>query len=142
MSKEDIPYRLAIDALLSYIPEIRTAYDVERAKWRGNPPPTHVVYGSLFVSLLQGALERFSRLGEGADESIIDRSFKLMETLASSEDFETRCIVQASVLESLLEDDSAYQSISGRFGPHTKQMALKLLTDWHDDSQNGASCKT
>jgi hypothetical protein len=130
MSDTDISYDLAIDSLLRDIPEIRPVYEIERAKWKDQLPPAHVVYGSVFVTFLRSALDRLDQSGEETDRGVVSRSFRLMEKLASSSDFETRCIVQASILESLLEDDAAYRSIAHRFGKRSNQMALKLLADW------------
>lgn len=137
----DIPYEQAVEALLRFVPEIRSDYDSERAKWHGNPPPAHVLYGSVFVYFLQEKLERFRRLGEKPDDAIIQRAFQLVEDLATSEDFETRCIVQASILESLLEDKGSYQVVSTRLGQRTKQMALKLMADWNDGPSLGRASR-
>jgi hypothetical protein len=130
MSDRTPSYDTTVDLLLTDIPEIRPAYEVEHAKWRDSRPPPHVVYGSVFVTFLRSIINRLDQSGAETDEEIVSRSFRLIEKLASSSDFETRCIVQASILESLLESENTYRSIAHRFGKCSKQMALRLLADW------------
>lgn len=127
MRKENCSTRYSevVSSLLREVPEISVIYQQEQLKWGLQSIPPHIAYGSLFSDFLRQILTAGTREIGHSRSDIIRRSFGLIEELAQSPDFQTRCVVEASVLESLLgEDKDDWQRFSPFFGKATLQMAL------------------
>jgi len=133
----NIKYSEAVEVLLSDLPEISDAYKQEQSKWSSESIPPHVVYGSIFSDFLRRVVVEDTRDSGHSRSDIIRRSFQLIEELVESDDFETRCIVYASILESLLgQDKEDWRRFAPYFGKQTLEMALKLAERWGYLSKN------
>lgn len=128
----DVQYGNSVNALLLAIPELTAEYEVEAMKWAPSSPHAHVVYGSMFCNFIRKTYAAYSDTRDERLKAIIERCFEHVEALALSSDFETRCLVEASVLESLLgESSNDYSRLSPYFGVRTHEMAKRLLQRWN-----------
>lgn len=128
---KNVAYSTAVDFLLKQIPELRHKYENEVNYWSPEQPPSHVVYGDLFCKFVRDARSSLTERNKQEVVSLLTRCFQLIEELARSKDFETQCIVKATVLESLLGDsDIDWQSFSPYFGVATRKMAQDLINEW------------
>ena len=51
-----LSYNSLNEALVSLLPELQEAYEKELTKWKGEIPPRHVLYATIFNPVLQKAL--------------------------------------------------------------------------------------
>jgi hypothetical protein len=128
----DLPYSAVISRLLESLPEIQPYYDgrVKEAFYAEGIPD--VIYGSILVEYLNQlaeALEMSQDSSSRAAEQSLKRAFDLLEELAASSDFETRCIVEVSVMEGLLPSRSDFRRFRPYMGPKTLEMALADLAN-------------
>lgn len=123
----NVPYSIVVKRLLEVVPEVCKEYDEEAASWRGERPHPHIVYGSVFPRFLERVISDVSMSDDEAIPGGVDRSFDLIEELARSDDFETRCLVEASVLESLLGEVDGWRRFSRFFRPSTMRMARRVM---------------
>jgi|LakMenE18May11ns_1017448.scaffolds.fasta_scaffold9659863_1 hypothetical protein len=122
-----ILYNDAVQVLLQRIPEIHKSYTLVLNEWHPEEIPAHIVYGSIFPTFVD-SLEANWRKTKNKDlENVLLRSFLLIENLASSSDFETRCLVEASFLETLLDLQEGWERFNKLFNKNTLLMAKKLV---------------
>jgi hypothetical protein len=123
---KDMTYEEVVTALLEQIPELQEDYDAECANWVPDKPHPHVVYGSVLPTLIYRieTAWRATRLPE--DEELLHRIFSHVENLAASSDFETRCVIEASLLETLLGKVGGYDRFLRFFRPNTAIMAQSV----------------
>lgn len=130
---QSISYDETVDYLFRILPEISNFYEGEklRLKWNSNAKSPHLVFGSIFSDFLrQILLENMSEKSHSRSD-IIRRSFLLIEDFVQSADFETRCIVETSILESLLgQEKDDWSRFSPYFGKQTFEMTSNLAEKW------------
>jgi hypothetical protein len=123
----DVAYVNVVDRLLEVLPEIRCDYEVEAATWGAEGPHAHVVFGSVFAKFVDQLVTTLSERDDEELVKVLDRAFDLIEELTLSSDFETRCVVEASVLESFLGDADGWRRFSKHFRRNTMQMGRKVM---------------
>ncbi|MCA9040062.1 MAG: hypothetical protein KDA65_06945 [Planctomycetaceae bacterium] len=122
----NIAYADLTSLLLQRLPELREEYLLERESWKPDDVPPHLMCGSVLPRLLD-RLEAACRRSVGnEDEKILNRAFILVEEMATSRDFETRCTIEASLLETLLGESDGWQRFSRFFHPETMRMAERV----------------
>jgi hypothetical protein len=127
-------YSNVVTELLRALPDIRQHYEKMSAELYANGNP-HVVYGSIFVEYINALVNKFM----GSDHDIayqrLRDAFCLIEELAASTDFETRCLVETSVLEALLGEKGGVGRFANYMGPETKRLARRVAQRWGLDSE-------
>lgn len=123
---KDLKFSELIDYLLSDIPEIDSYYNAKAGILYANGN-VHVSYGSIFVNFLKDVCEKAD-----PDSGLIDRLFAHIESLASSSDFEVRCVAYASVLESLIDKPSNYHRYNHRLLHNSSDMAYNIYCQLRD----------
>lgn len=124
----NVSYSAVVSRLLYVIPEIRSEYEEEEARWGGDQPPAHIVYGSVFPKFINRIISEEPENGKKELSDIVNRAFDLIEELTNSDDFETRCVVEASVLESLLGAPGGWDRFSHLFRPSTMKKARDVMS--------------
>jgi hypothetical protein len=122
----DIAYRNVTTTLLSDIPEIRRDYDLEQKNWAPDDVHVHVVYGTVLPRFIERVEKSWATTSDDEYESILKRCFSHVEKLAASSDFETRCVVEASLLETLIGANGDWSRYSRFFGSNTRRMAEEV----------------
>ena len=122
----DILYNDAIQVLLQRIPEFNYNYTLALREWLPEEMPAHIVYGSVFANFIETLEKNWRKTNDKDLEDVLLRSFLLIENLASSSDFETRCLIEASFLETLLDLQEGWKRFSIFFHENTLLMARKL----------------
>ncbi len=113
------------ELLLRAVPELTPLYEKEVIKWRPDLPPLDIVYSSIFAKFIRNLFEE----GEFyADENIVlKNAFDFVEKLALRPEFELQCLVEVSILESLLgQTRNDWKNFSPLFGPKTMELASDL----------------
>ena len=121
----DVAYVDVVRRLLEVVPEIRNDYEREAVNWGADEPHAHVVFGSMFAGFID---ELATAVSENDDEKlreILDRLFDLIEELTLSSDFETRCVIEAGALESLLGDTDGWDRFSKHFRRNTMPVSAQ-----------------
>lgn len=119
----DIPYQDVTTTLLSDVPEVSDDYECEQKSWAPDDVHAHVVYGTVFAKFIQRIHERWVNTSDDAYESLLQRCFVHVEKLAASSDFETRCVIEASLMETLIGENGDWSRYSRFFGSETRRMA-------------------
>jgi len=130
----DVAYTNVVARLLEVLPEIRSDYELEAANWGSEGPHAHVVFGSVFSRFVDQLITTVSDSDDEELRRTLDRAFDLVEELTLSSDFETRCVVEASVLESLLGEVDGWKRFSGHFRRNTMQMGRKVMERFSGDT--------
>jgi hypothetical protein len=119
----DIAYQNVTTTLLREIPEVSGDYELEQKNWAPDEVHAHVVYGTVFAKFIERIEESWTCTSEDKYELLLKRCFVHIENLATSSDFETRCVIEASLLETLIGEDGDWSRYSRFFGPNTRRMA-------------------
>ncbi|MDA0810456.1 MAG: hypothetical protein O3B68_20885 [Planctomycetota bacterium] len=119
----NITYQNVTTVLLSDIPEVSGEYEREQKSWAPDDVHAHVVYGTIFAEFLRRTEEKWRNTANDDCERVLKRCFAHIEKLAASSDFETRCVVEASLLETLIGENGDWSRYSPFFGPKTSRMA-------------------
>jgi hypothetical protein len=122
----DVAYKKVVDRLLSVVPEIQSDYECEAEFWSPQAVPAHIVYGSVFVRFITRLVAESSSNDDPERDELLSRCFELIEELSVSSDFETRCVIEASVLEALLREPGDWKRFHELFRPNTMKLAQKL----------------
>lgn len=122
----DVAYHDVTTTLLSDIPEISSDYEQEQKSWAPNDVHAHVVYGTVLPKFIEQAESSWVSTSDDEYESLLKRCFAHIEKLAASSDFETRCVVEASLLETLIGDNGDWSRYKRFFGSNTKRMAEEV----------------
>jgi hypothetical protein len=104
-AENNIAYAEVIKRLLSQLPETSEVYKLEQSKWGAEPIAPDVVYGSIFSGFLRRVVLEGAREANQSRSEIIRRSFEMIEDITQSADFQTPCLAEVSVLETLLGHD-------------------------------------
>lgn len=97
MTSADLDYGRLNEALVAALPELREAYDAEVAQWRGEPVPTHCMFGFVLDPYL-------SRVLAEEDEASVSRVFEFLERMALSPDSDVVDVLSDTVLEHLRDE--------------------------------------
>jgi len=122
----NIAYQNVITTLLSDIPEVNGDYELERKSWAPDDVHAHVVYGTVFAEFIRRTEESWRSTTDDDYELILKRCFAHVEKLVGSSDFETRCVVEASLLEALIGESGDWSRYSRFFGAKTRRMAEEV----------------
>jgi len=122
----DIAYQNVTTTLLDDIPEMRSDYEVEQRSWEPDEVHAHVVYGTVLPKFISENQARWAETNDEKYDSLLRRCFGHVEKLASSSDFETRCVIEASLLETLIGEDGGWSLYNRFFGKETKKMAEEV----------------
>ena len=122
----DIKYQNVTATLLSDIPEVSDDLADEQKNWDPDDVHAHVVYGSIFAKYVIRVEESWRGTSDKKCEALLGRCFKHVEKLAGSSDFETRCVIEASFIETLIGENGDWSRYSRFFGPKTKKMATNV----------------
>jgi|SRR5208283_3779393 len=123
---QGLAYADVIPYLLKVIPEIRQLYERRvKALYAENNP--HVIYGSIFFEHIESLEKQLEGPNREAAESSLRKAFLLLEELSSSEDFQTRCLAETSVLESLLGEKGGHKRYERFMGSETRKLARDVL---------------
>lgn len=122
----DIKYPNVTTTLLSDIPEVSDDFLSEQRKWDPDDVHAHVVYGTIFAKFVIRVGENLNSTSDEDCEKLLKRCFKHVEKLAGSSDFETRCVIEASFMETLIGENGDWSSYSRLFGPKTEKMAINV----------------
>lgn len=131
----DVKYKDIVKRLLDVIPELSGKYNKEVTWWAPEEPPPDVVYGDMFSDYVSDLERRCTRECSASDQEQLRRAFDLIEELASSSDIETRCIIEVSVLESLLGDKGGVKRFARFMKARTKNMAANLADRWELETE-------
>src|SRR4051812_47491344 len=126
MNEVDVPYSKAVEFILQQLPEIRARYEEEVSFFRGAAVPPDIVFGTVLADYLVDVAYRVLG-GEHDQREILTRAFKALEQMARSSSFETRCLVQVSTLESLMDETPCVALFLRNAGPRTTGFAEGLL---------------
>jgi hypothetical protein len=123
----NVRYADVISYLFEQLPNVRQDFERRAKQLYGDGLP-HVLYGSVLTEYVEDLLGRLEGpAGEDAKKTL-HKIFSLLEVLCSSDDFDTRCLVETGVLESLLlSEKDQFNSLKSFMGPKTKQVALQVL---------------
>jgi hypothetical protein len=99
--------------LIEEFPELEAKYDSELEWWRDEQPGPHIVFGDIFVPYLRSKLR-------AKDEEFLQRAFRFLEELASSDDVRVREVVAFSVCEPIAGDADAAEVAERYTGPLTR----------------------
>ena len=122
----DVAYQDVTATLLSDIPEVSSDYEQEQKSWAPDEVHVHVVYGTVLPRFLERVENLWASTTDDAYESLLKRCFAHVEKLAASSDFETRCVIEASLLETLIGEDGDWSRYSRFFGSKTRLMAEEV----------------
>ena len=122
----DIAYQDVTTTLLEEIPELAADHEKELKFWKPDEVPPHVVYGTVFANFIDRTEQEWRATSEDQYEQLLKRCFAYVERVASSSDFESRCVVEASLLESLIGQKGDWSRYIQFFGPNTKRMAMEV----------------
>ena len=114
------------ELLLGAVPELVPFYEKEVVKWRSELPPLDIVYSSIFAEFIRNSLEE-SDLHTENKMDVLKKSFEFIEKLALRPEFKLQCLVEVSILESLLgqkQDD--WRRFSPFFGTKTMELASDI----------------
>jgi len=119
----DIAYQDVTTTTLEEIPELAADYEKELQSWKPDEVPPHIVYGTLFANFIERTEQAWQATNEDDFEHLLKRCFAFVERVASSSDFQSRCVVEASLLESLIGENGDWSRYIRFLGPNTKRMA-------------------
>ncbi len=122
----DVAYQDVTTTLLSDIPEVSSDYEQEQKIWAPDEVHAHVVYGTVLPRFIERVGNLWASTTDDDYESLLKRCFAHVEKLAASSDFETRCVVEASLLETLIGEDGDWSRYSRFFGSNTRRMAEEV----------------
>ena len=122
----DISYRDVTRTLVSDIPEVRSDYEREHTNWAPDDVHAHVVYGTVFAKFIQRIEERWASTADDECELLLHRCFAHVEKLANSSDFETRCVIEASLMETLIGENGDWSHYNRFFGSVTRRIAAEV----------------
>lgn len=126
MDNSDISYANAVQYILDELPEIKARYDEQVAFFRGADVPADIVFGTVLADYLTDVAYRV--MSDESDKAeILARAFLALEQMARSSSFQTRCLVQVSALEILLDEGPCVSLFLSFAGPSTKAFAKDLL---------------
>ena len=135
MKRTDILYTESVAELRRTVPELEQDYQQQVREWASDEPHAHVVFGSTFSAFIRRIQATVNNDRDSKKDDLLARCFQFIEELASSSDFESRCLIEASVLESLLGNEREdWQRFSPYFGQQTKLMAVRLMKQWGKDN--------
>ena len=128
----DLIYSNIINYLLQVLPDMRQYYEVriEELCAAGNP---HVVYGSIFVEYINSLASGIGGHSHNMKNRMLKECFRLIEELSSSSDFQTRCLVETSVIEALLGEKGGLERFAPYMGLKTKMIARDVARRWDLD---------
>ena len=122
----DIAYQNVTTTLLNDIPEVRSEYELEQKNWTPDEVHAHVVYGTVLAKFIQRIEKSWTNTSDDEYESLLKRCFAHVEKLAGSSDFETRCVIEASLMETLIGENGDWSRYSRFFGSNTMRMAEEV----------------
>ena len=122
----DLSYRDVTRTLVSDIPEVRSDYEREHINWAPDDVHAHVVYGTVFAKFIQRIEERWASTADDECELLLHRGFAHVEKLANSSDFETRCVIEASLMETLIGENGDWSHYNRFFGSVTRRIAAEV----------------
>ena len=126
---KDVSFENAISYLLQQIPEIRDFYE-RRCVELYAQGLADVVFGSILVEYLTITADEGADSEADSAANTITRIFEMIEDLATSSDFNTRCLVEVSVLESILGEEGGLKRFGSYMGRQTRAMASALAKRW------------
>lgn len=124
-----IRYSNVITHLFLALPEILGYYD-QRASALYADGNAHVTYGSILVEFINSLRNRLEGQDHIEVDRVLKRAFALIEELSSSDDFETRSLVETSVLEALLGEQGDLERFASYMGRQTKELAAAVAREW------------
>ena len=77
----------------------------------------------MFAKFIQRIEELWARTADGESEMLLKRCFVHVEKLAESSDFETRCVIEASLMETLIGENGGWSRYKRFLGAATRRMA-------------------
>ncbi len=122
----DLAYDRIFPALLEDIPELHEEYQREQSRWAPEDVPVHVFYGTNVAHFIQQLESSLGSSPGNLPHDRLRRCFLHIESLAASSDFQTRCVVQASLLETLIGEPGGWSRFHPYFGLHTNHLAEKV----------------
>jgi hypothetical protein len=135
--KDDVPFSETVDRLLATMPELRaTEYHRDWEVYCKDFPLADPLYADVLAAYIWDIVPKHLQGDEVAGE-FVQRAFSFLEVLATSTDFNTRCLVAVSFLESLLGERDGYDLFTPFMGPATKAFADALAERWRLGSEKG-----
>ena len=129
----EVQYSHAIDRLLQVLPDIGPYYESRMSELYANGNP-HVVYGSIFVEYINSTANDLGGQLHNMKDRMLKKCFRLIEELSSSSDYQTRCLVETSVIEALLGEKGGLERFAPYMGSETKVIAREVARGWDLDT--------
>jgi hypothetical protein len=120
-----IGYDQVINHLFEKIPEFLPKYEKEATKLYASGCP-YIIYGTILTDYLLELSNALSGPNSTKAQHILEKAFTLLEELASSDDFQTRCLVETGLLEALLDEEGRLKQFAPMMGPNTKELARSV----------------
>ena len=125
----NVKYSNVTEYLFANLPSIRVYYEARSAElYAGNNP--HVIFGSILVDYANEIYKNLVASIYIENDNLLKDIFSVLENLSASSDFETRCLMETTVLEGLLGEDGGLERFARYMGPETKKLARSLAEDW------------
>jgi hypothetical protein len=110
-----IIFENARDSLMTFLPELREAYEKELQWWGAETPGVHVIYGDVLNPYLDQALAV-------GDTSTLRRVFEFIELLAHSSDRRLQEVVAVTICEHLRENPVTLEKARVYMGRATRRI--------------------
>lgn len=94
--------QLTSQYLLNLFPEFKTEINAQ-VSFLGEELP-HCIY----ANVLNPFLKRYFKTPNSTDEGLVERIFNFYEDLATNGDFDTKCLLEVSLLEPLWDHKESY----------------------------------
>jgi len=125
----DIKYSQVNKYLLDVLPTIRQHFENAISALYAHDNP-HVVYGSILVEYINSLANELGGPNHIVSDRVLRDCFRLIEELSASSDFETRCLVETSVVEGLFSEKDGLQRFAPYMGVETKKLARTVAESW------------
>ena len=112
-----------VDLMLKEFPELYYEYNQLRNAYENlfEKPGQHVIFGKIFVDYLVDMARKDPK------SYLIQRMLRFLERMAASEDKDLRFLVEHSILDSLIENDTL-PLIERALLPATQNLSLQIAT--------------